>query len=232
MVCSALITAGLMAPAMAVDLLYTFEGDAAPTATDKLTGDGAQNGAFLNNVTIDSVGLFGDQSALFGIPPEVPPTRPPYSTLEIPGTTLPSDFSLTLAAFVDNREDPLDFTRLFSSYRGTGGVGTDRILFDMDASGTVLPGARGLRAIVNNEAFLTQGVPTGMLDPGYHHYALVINGLSGQIDIYFDGARIPAPNGEGFEFAGTGYINDFNIFLGEDPHDGGGRRERTVDRRP
>ena len=40
-----------IASAEALDLLYNFEGDSGDFAIDKLTGDGAQNGELLGNVT-------------------------------------------------------------------------------------------------------------------------------------------------------------------------------------
>ena len=149
-------------------ILYDFEGDTT-VATDKLTADGAQNGTLHNNVSIQGVAtLFGSSSAQFDPPSPPPSVNPPFSTFEIGGSTqLGEDFGISL--HVDNQEVALDFTRLVSSFRGTGPVLDDRIIFDYDATGSVIP---GLRAIVNNTVVQTAAPPAGITNPGYHHYAL------------------------------------------------------------
>lgn len=204
--------------ALGLDLLYNFEGDSGTVATDKITSDGTQDGELLGNVTFDAfVAPWGTQSAFFDIPDPLPPVAPPYSTMEITDTILGFDFSLTVAGFLDNREAGLDFTRIFSSYRGTGPLGTDRIILDVDATGGQIP---GLRAIINNVSVVTDSPPANLFDPGYHHYAMTVN--AGDVRIYLDGAEVVNGN------VGTGYTNDFNIFIGEDPHDGGGSANEQV----
>lgn len=204
------ICAAFCSSAIAVDLWYDFEGDST-AATDKLTDDGAQDGILQNNVTIQSTNvLFGAQSALFDIPSPIGAVNPPFSTIEIPGSTaLGEDF--TLAMHVDNQESALDFTRLITSFRGTGPVSDNRILFDYDPTGGVIS---GLRAIVNNNGVGTAATPAGITDPGYHHYAVTVD--SGDVKIYFDGSEVASGN------VGTGYSNSLNLHIGEDPHDGGG----------
>ena len=195
----------------AVDFWYDFEGDTT-TAIDRLVDDGAHDGVLENNVSIfgsEDV-LFGDQSALFEIPSNVGTVNPPFSTIEIPdSSSLAEDF--TIALHVDNREAALDFTRLVTSFRGTGPVLTDRVLMDYDPTGSVIP---GIRAIVNNTVVQTAAPPAGATDPGYHHYALTVD--SGDVSIYFNGSQVASGN------VGTGYTNTHNLFIGEDPHDGGG----------
>jgi hypothetical protein len=194
----------------ALELWYDFEGDST-AAIDKLIDDGAQNGTLQNNVSIQSADvLFGTQSALFDIPDPVDPVNPPFSTIEIPGSTALGD-DFTLAIHVDNQEAALDFTRLITSYRGTGAVGNDRVLLDYDPTGGVIP---GIRAIVNNTVVQTAAPPAGITNPGYHHYALAVD--SGDVRIYFDGGEVASGN------VGTGYVNTHNLYIGEDPHDGGG----------
>jgi hypothetical protein len=208
----ALIISATVSDARAVDLWYDFERDSGRVATDKLIGDGAQYGGLLGNVSLGANPPrdvpFGFRAALFDVPNPVPP----YSTIEIPdSTTLGGQF--TLAMHANNLEKVLDFTRLFSSYGGTGGVGTDRLLFDYDPSGGILP--NGFRAIVNSMVVEPAAIPAGISDPGYHHYALSVDG--GLVTIYFDGAQVATGD------VGVGYSNvGANLHVGEDPHDLGG----------
>lgn len=142
---------------------------------------------------------------------------PPYSTLEIPGT-LSLGAAFTLAIHVDNREVPLDFTRIFSSYRGNGSVMADRLILDMDSRGTSIP---GLRAIINNVVTATASPPAGMSDPGYHHYAVTYD--NGQVTIYFNGVSVATG------FAGGGPVEmTQNLRVGEDPHDTGGNANEQL----
>ena len=143
-------------------------------------------------------------------PAQAMPVNPPFSTFEIDGTTGLGN-SFTLAFHANNTEAALGFTRLASSFRGTGPAATDRILFDYDPTGNVIP---GLPAIVNNTVVQTAAPPAGLTDPGYHHYALTVD--NGNVRIYLDGSEVAAGN------VGLGYSNSANIHLGEDPHDGGG----------
>ena len=204
-------------PAAAVNLLYDFEGDAGITVIDKLVADGSHDGTIINNVFFDSIGApFGTQAARFE-PPNTLGQVPPFSTLEIPDTTFGSDFSLTVAMHVDNQESTLGFTRLFSSYRGTGPVDVDRILLDYDPTGGVIP---GLRAIVNNTVVQTGSPPDGITVAGYHHYAMTID--NGDVSIFFDGSEVANGN------VGFGYSSDANLHIGEDPHDGGGTADEQL----
>ncbi|MCW5551913.1 MAG: LamG domain-containing protein [Verrucomicrobiae bacterium] len=136
---------------------------------------------------------------------------PPFSTLEIPGT-MSLGAAFTLAIHVDNREVPADFTRLFSSYRGSGGVMADRLILDMDPRGTSIT---GIRAIINNVVTVTPSPPAGMNNPGYHHYAVTYD--DGQVTIYFNGTAVASG------IAGSGPVAmTQDLRVGEDPHDTGG----------
>lgn len=197
----------------AVDIYYDFEESNPRFAIDKLTSDGEQNGRFVNNVfTTTSNPPFGSRAAIFDEPEEEDGV-PPFSTLEIPGTTFDRDFSLTVAMHVENKESPPDFTRLFSTFQGTGPVAPDRSIFlDYDPTGTVIP---GIRAIVNSTVLQTDFPPDGIEESGYHHYAMTID--AGEVTVYFNGEEVIS------DFVGTGYSSDVvNIHIGEDPHDGGG----------
>ena len=205
-------------PLLAIDLLYDFEGDAGATVRDKLTDDGSQDGRLLGNVSLDTIDVpFGSQSVFFDVPEEA--TVPPFSTIELPETVMGPGFAMTIAGFLDNREEELDFTRIFSSFGGTGPVG-NRVILDYDPTGSAIP---GLRAIVGGTIIQTESPPIGITDPGYHHYALVVED-DGAVTIYFDGQDVA----DGFTNDLT-YSNEMNIHLGEDPHDiGGSANEQFV----
>ena len=205
--------------ASAVDIYFNFEDADTQYAIDKLTDDGSQNGRYFNNVSTTTAEVpFGNRAALFG-EPEGQGGVPPFSTLEIPETEFDTDFALTVAMHVENRESEPDFTRLFSTFQGTGGLVPERSIFlDYDPTGSVIP---GLRAIVNSTVLQTDFVPDGMADPGYHHYALTID--DGDVTIFFDGEDVAS------DFVGNGYSNDvINIHIGEDPHDGGGTADEQL----
>lgn len=213
-----LLISCLGSPAAAINVLYDFEGTDDPEVIDKYANDGLQNAGVFQNVFPDDTSdpIYGSQAAFFDLPEEPQGiTVPPYSTLEVPDSTFGTDFSLTLAAHFRNDEDPLDFTRLFSSYRGTSAVSPERILLDFDRRD---PGnINGLRAIVNNTVVQPESVPAAIdaINPGeYHHFAMTIN--AGTVKGYLNGTEILSGD------VGLGYSNAMNIFLGEDPHDGGG----------
>ena len=193
--------------ALAVDLLYDFEGDSSRTATDKLTADGSQNGYFLRNVTFQTAGSgivpFGMQSVQFT---PVDSNADAGNVIEVPGSITLGE-SFTLAMHANNLEEILGHTRLFSSYSGGGGVGADRIILDYDPSGSVL--TTGIRAIVNNSVVEPAAMPSGLSASGYHHYALTAD--AGTVTIYFDGAVVASGS------VGNGYsLSASNIFIGED----------------
>ena len=201
-------------PLLAVDLLYDFEGDSGRTVTDKLTVDGGQDGQIFQQVSFTDVGVpFGEQAALFEPPVEPPP--PPrdedFSTIEIPGTeTLGEAF--TLAAFVNYSNT--GFTRIFSSYGGTGAVGPGRIILDIDPSGTVIPGVRFLLA---GDAANSITLPVELAEPGWKHFAVTY--LNGEVSVYLNGVELAMDNNL---FAGGAVVAPVNLRFGEDPHDQGG----------
>ncbi len=191
------------------DVFFDFEEDVGMIVTDKLDADGAQNGTIFNNVEVQGEQVpFGASAARFS-PPDPPAESRLFSTIQLQGSSeLGSAF--TVAAHVDY--DNTGFTRLFSSFRGTGPVATDRMLIDFDPSGGVIP---GIRAIVNNTVVQTASPPAGITDPGYHHIALTYD--DGDVAIYFDGSEVAAGN------VGSGPVSmSADLEFGEDPHDGGG----------
>ncbi len=192
------------------EIFYDFEGDSGSIATDKLDGDGAQDGTLVNNVSFTTAGVpFGEQAAAFDLPPDPPVAPDDFNRIEIPGST-DLGTAFTIAAEVDYENT--GFTRLFTSYRGTGGVGTDRIILDFDPSGGVIP---GLRSIINNTVVQTSAPAAALADPGYHHVAVTYD--DGAVALYVDGAMVASGT------AASGPVTmTQNLFFGEDPHDGGG----------
>lgn len=201
-------------PALGVDLWYDFEGDT-DAAIDKLPLGGQQNGTFFGDVTVLGPGgnggvLFGDYAALFEVPEPVSPVNPPFSTIEIPGTdSLGASYTLAMHASL-TEADP-GRTRLFSSYAGTGGVGADDILVDFAPS-------VGIRAFVGGESVASAGIPAGLGDPGYHHYALTVN--NGDVRLYFNGGEVAS------SFVLGSYSSAVNVLVGEDV--GGTANEQLV----
>ncbi len=205
-------------PAPAVDLLFDFEGDVAPVATDKLAEDGAQNGRMVNNVSIETESVpFGDRAARFEPPDEPEPPEPPpnqpqlFSTVEIPGTReLGSEW--TLAAFVNFTNE--GFTRLFSSFQGTGPPGPGRVILDFDPSGGQI---NFLRVIVGPDRAQAIELPEDLVAPGFKHIALTFD--TGMIAVYLNGIPVPLD----LDTVSTTEISaPVNMRFGEDPHDGGG----------
>ncbi len=112
--------------AVGLDVLYDCESGGPGFAIDKLTDDGAQNGRFVNNVATTTFNApFGMRAAVFDEPDDQE-DLPPFSTLEILGTLFDPNFSLTVAMHIDNKETELDFTRLFSTFQGTGALVPER----------------------------------------------------------------------------------------------------------
>ena len=208
--------AGLTGSALGVEVWYDMEGDSGTVVTDKLTSDGTQDGDLLNNVVIQPIpGTtgYGEQNVMLdnsGIEPT--PYNPPFSTIEVPDSTM-LGAQYTLAAWVDCTT--VNNTRLFSSYPGGGGITADRVLFDINETGDSIT---GLRTFVNGTATGTTAPPAGMADPGYHHYALTVD--NGDVAVYLDGVPVAAG------FVGTGYSNSLNLRIGEDPHEIGAANEQ------
>lgn len=176
---AAICLTALGAPAHAVQVLYTFEGDSGTTITDKLTGDGAQNPTVLGSPAVvnnPANAAFGDRYVLF---PNSPATT---TVLSIPGTaSLGTAF--TLAAMVDESQN--DWSRLFSAYDG-GGVATNELIFDFDPSQFI---GFGLRAFINGVG-VTRSVGGGFADSNYHHLAATYD--NGQVRLFLDGSQLGA----------------------------------------
>lgn len=207
------VVMGIAQDASAVSLLYDFEGDSGTAVTDKLASDGAQNGIIYNNVNpADTFNPhFGSQGAFFDNPP--PLVSAPYSTLEIPGTTFGANYSVTLAGWAnqDQVNTALRRFRLFSSFSGTGGTVGSLLL---DASNQ--SGASKIRGIVNGISF-TGPNNSGALTPGYHHYAMTVDGsISGNsaVKLYVDGAPVTVTPSGGTLSAG--YVSNNNLRIAED----------------
>ncbi len=98
------VVIGLGGSTLAVEVWYNMEGDSGTVVTDKLTSDGAQDGILVNNVVIQPIpGTtgYGAQNALFGVVDPLPdPVNPPFSTIEVPDSTL-LGAQYTLAMWAD-----------------------------------------------------------------------------------------------------------------------------------
>ncbi|BBO32830.1 LamG-like jellyroll fold domain-containing protein [Lacipirellula parvula] len=196
--------------ARAANLLYNFEGDSGTTVTDKLTSDGAQNGVIYNNVdpTDNFDPRFGNQAAFFDNPP--PLAEGDFSSIEIPDSTLAAGASFTLGGWVnqDVVSLPTARFRIFSSF-SSGTVPNNVLLLDSGRSAT----NSSLRGIVGGIQFT--GTVTPALSPGYHHYAMTVDGtVSGNsaVQLYIDGNPISTTA------SGTlgAYSNTVNLRIGED----------------
>lgn len=200
--------------AHAVELLYTFEGDSGTTVTDKLTGDGAQNGTIFQNVDpADTFTVpFGTQSGFFDLPEVI--VVPRVSIVEIPDTIFSPDFNMTLAAFVNHDLAADRLVRVFSTFAGAGST-VDQLLLDFDTRAA----APYVRAIFDGTVIKTPTPPPiGIGTSGYHHYAVTVD--SGAVSLYFDGAEVAT----GTLPAGYNYLH--NIQIGEDR--GGAPNEQLI----
>ena len=93
-------------------------------------------------------------------------------------------FEWTMAAHVDFTNT--GFTRLFSSFKGTGAIDPNRMILDMDPSGSAI---NYLRVFVGPEKAQAVAMPEGQSEPGYKHLALTYD--DGEIAVYLDGAEKP-----------------------------------------
>ncbi|QDU56882.1 LamG-like jellyroll fold domain-containing protein [Aeoliella mucimassa] len=198
---------GAVPMASATQLLYNFEGDIGTTATDKLTGDGVQDGTLLGNISLVSGPEvpFGGQAALFEVPSAV---NPPFSTVQVPGSTALGDV-YTLAVHANINDPTPSAFRIFSNYPGTGGVGADRIIFDHQPT--------YLRAIIGGTV-ISAPTATSFPDAGYHHYALTVD--NGTATIYMDGMAL------GSGAVPTGNVLSTDLLVGEDT--GGASNEQIM----
>jgi hypothetical protein len=185
--------------ALAVQVLYTFEGDSGTTITDKLTGDGAQDAANVTGGTVVDTtpanAAFGSRSGSFPVSPVQ------QNTFDVPGSsTLGTAF--TLAAMVDETQN--DFSRVFSVYDG-GPPQPNELIFDIDPSLNAF--GFGVRTFVQGTG-VVRGV--NFADSAYHHVAMTYD--NGQVRLFLDGNQLGAtaavPGGN------VGLFNDLRF--GED----------------
>jgi len=161
----------------AVQVFYTFEPpDSGTTATDRLTGDGAQPITFGGATSVDPAAAnaaFGTQSVNF-------PDAVPFDRLTLGGTqSLGSAF--TIAAMIDPADNK--WTRTFSTYAGSGSPAANAVALSFRPSGAT---ANGL-AFTFNGAYISPASPHTFTPGSYHHIAATYdNGLG---KIYFDGAE-------------------------------------------
>lgn len=178
-----------------VNLWYDFEGDAGSAVIDKLTADGSHNGNIAGKVSFTTGGtaLFGEQSALFEL------TSPPFSTLEIPGTSALGDsFSMALHAAVTGGGGK----RLISGFRGvSGAVAPGELVFDYLANGK-------LRAIYNGTTVESPSIGA-IADIGYQHFALTVD--NGSMGIFHNGLQVASGS------VALGATMARNVHVGEDP---------------
>ena len=199
-----------------VSIWYDFESDGGQAVTDKLTGDGQQNPAFNSGGNVDTNpanAAFGSQSLRLPQAPNLPGF---FNRVQLPETAnLGAQFTLALQANITET----GFQRLFTNYNGTGPVLDNRFLFDIDPSGGAIP---GLRVIIGGRGALqTESVPPQLLEPGYHHFAVTYD--DGDIQVYVDSELVLS--GE----LGSGPLPmPLDLFLGEDPHDGGGSAKEQL----
>jgi hypothetical protein len=158
-------------------VVYTFEGDTGTKVADKLASDDARAARFHNGVAVDTDkanAAFGTSSLAFR------GDGAKLDTLEIPGTaSLGTEF--TLAAVI--KPTGKGFTRLFSTYRGSGPPVTSELIFDFDPSGSQVSGLRG---VVNGGE--VQSTTVGLADGKYHHCALTY--ANGKVKLFFDGQDV------------------------------------------
>ncbi len=194
-------------------VLYTFENNTGQIFTDKLTDDGSQQplvefngpgGLFIDGDAANAA--FGARSLRLANA-----TFPEFNRFEIADTAdLGNRFTLAMTVDLDR----LGFQRLFSNYQGTGAVGTNRLIFDIDPSGGSL--ASGMRLLIGGRGGVepTQR-PAALSQAGYHHIAVTYD--NGAVRAYLDGTVVMTGT------LGSGPLEmPLNLFVGEDPHDGGG----------
>lgn len=191
-------------------VLYDFEEDGGQSVSDKLVGDGTQNPQFNSGGSIDSNSgraAFGSRSLRLPSSPGPPEI---FNRLRIPDTAELGE-RFTLAVQVDFSTH--QFQRLFTNYQGTGAIGPERLLFDVDPSGSAIPGVRF--GIGNRGTLQTESVPAQLLAEGYHHFAVTYD--DGDVQVYLNGELILTGT------LGSGPLSmPLDLFFGEDPHDGGG----------
>ena len=188
---------------------YSFEDDGGQSVTDQLTADGSQEPVFNSDGSVDTrsdQAAFGERSLRLPGSPGPPNI---FNRIQLPETRdLGSQFTLAMHVNAANRHQ-----RLFSNFNGTGAVGSERLIFDIDPSGQQIP---GIRFIIGNRGVLqTDAVPSQLQVDGYHHFAATYD--DGLVQLYLDGELVASGQ------LGNGPLEmPLDLFVGEDPHDGGG----------
>ena len=196
-------------------ILYTAEGDAT-NATDKLVADGKQNGAFATAGVTVSAGnpRFGSRAFHFADADGGVLAR---DVLCMPGTRRLGQ-RFTLAAQVDTAGSGPQ--RLFSSWRGTGAILADELLFDFDPDGSSGFTLRFYCNGVTTAEGVKSAVPFG--DGLWHHLAATYD--SGEIRLYLDGVQV----GVGTNGAGAVTLGH-DLQVGEDVTASGGNEQLLGD---
>lgn len=178
--------------------VYTFEGDSGSVATDKLINDGVQTGRFQGSVSVIND---ADQAAFGGFFAAFSGDGSAVDAIEMERTfDLGRQFTLVAAARpADNR-----LARLFSSYKGSGSISPGDLIFDVDPTGTAIP---GLRCMVQGGTVTSQSVTFD--DGRYHHLAMTYD--DGAVDLYLDGS----PVGTGTVPSGPVWLTG-NLRFGQD----------------
>ncbi len=153
-------------------MLYTAD----PTDSDQLRADGAAPLSYSGNVSVDANpanAAFGSKSFAFA-------AAGTASTLAINGSAgLGTQF--TVAAKV--KPSAARLMRLFSSYDGLGAVRTAELLFELDPSGSAVPGLR-----LTCKGIVVQPATLAFTAGQYHHVAATYN--DGEVHVYLDGAQV------------------------------------------
>lgn len=205
-------------PAVALQILYTAEGDTT-NATDRLIGDGVQNGVFTrsdpNNIRSTTTDVFVDRKAWFGREAfGFNKTSDYLNTIDIPSSsTLGSAF--TMAAFVRPVASK-QVRRIFSTYHSAS-PSVDQIIFDYGHAAI-----NGLRLYVNDTAITATSLVSVPANE-YTHLAATYD--NGAVKLYCNGQEV----GSGTAGSGTPVI-DYNegrrIQVGEDWSWGQGSKEQ------
>ena len=130
----------------------------------------------------------------------------PVETLEIEGTReLGTDFTLAIAV----RSKDQQRARLFSSTTDIGPVRTDELVFEMDPTGSAIP---GLQLICKGMEIRSPKL--SFADNKYHHLAVTYQ--DGHITFYLDGKNV----GTGLVPGGAPVRMIRNLRVGEDAEHG------------
>lgn len=216
------ITLLFVRSAVAVQVLYTEEGDSAG-ATDRLTEDGSHDGAFTqtwsNNVKSASSNVYATNAmSIFGATSFRFNTTANYlHTIDIANaTTLGAAF--TLAAYVRPDFSPVR-KRIFSTYAGEA-AGVNQLIFDYGSD------INGIRLLVNGSSiYPTSGEAVSIPAAVYSHLAATYD--NGAVNLYVNGKLVK----NGTSGSSTPIIDNnagWRIQVGEDWTKGIAYQDQTV----